>query len=70
MAINRSIISAQDIRTNYDVAIQILAERPDVNEVLAEAVDPNVMVGFYNNASGYVELYVTDPSGLRYVRVS
>ena len=69
MAINRSSLSAQDIATNYDVAIELVTTRPDVNEVLATAVAPGVMVGFYNNALGVVELYVTDPSGLRYIRV-
>ena len=69
MAINRSSLSAQDIATNYDVAIELVTTRPDVNEVLTTAVAPGVMVGFYNNALGVVELYVTDPSGLRYIRV-
>ena len=69
MAINRSSLSAQDIATNYDVAIELMTTRPDVNEVLTTAVAPGVMVGFYNNALGVVELYVTDPSGLRYIRV-
>ena len=69
MAINRSVISAQPISTNYDVAIRMVVDRPDVNAVLAQPTDPNIMVGFYNNALNVVELFVTDPSGLRYVKV-
>lgn len=69
MGINRSVINAQPISSNYDVAIRMVVDRPDVTAVLAQPVDPNIMVGFYNNALGVVELFVTDPSGLRYVKV-
>jgi hypothetical protein len=69
MAINRTSLSAQSISENYDVAIQILAARPDVNTALETPVTPNVMVGFYNSSRGVVELYVTSASGLRYIKV-
>ena len=70
MAINHSSIATQDIRTNHEVAIELLSTRPDVNEVLSSPVTPNVMVGFYNNALGVVELFITDNSGLRYIKVN
>lgn len=70
MGISRSSITAQEIAANYDVAIKLVTVRPDVNSVLAEPTAPGTMVGFYNNALGAVELFVVDPSGLRYIRVA
>jgi len=69
MAINRTSITADDIRQNYDVAIQILSDQPDTSATLATPVTPNVLVGFYNNSLDVVELYITSASGLNYIRV-
>ena len=69
MAINRSSFSAEDITTNYSVAIQMLATKPDTRVTLATPVEPNVMFGFYNDTIDAVELYVSDPFGTRYIKV-
>ena len=59
MGINRSVISAQPISANYDVAIRMVADRPDVNAVLEQPTDPNIMVAS-TTTLGVVELFVTD----------
>ena len=69
MAINRSSISAEPISQNYDVAIKMLATPPDVQQILSPAVVPNILHGYYNDALGIVELYVTSFDGTRYIRI-
>lgn len=69
MAINRSSFSAEDITTNYSVAIRLLGTKPNTSETLATPVEPNVMFGYYNDTIDAVELYVSDPFGTRYIKV-
>lgn len=72
MAINRSSISAQSLAENTDITIRMLATEPDTTEFLsdANAVTPNVLVGYYNENTDFVQLYVVDETGRRYIRVS
>ena len=69
MAINRTSITADDIRQNYDVAIKMLATQPSTTEILETPVSPNVLVGYYNAVLNVVELYVTSSNGYNYIRV-
>jgi len=69
MAINRTSITAEDIRVNTDIAVQMLANRPDTSATLVTPVTPNLLVGYYNNTLNVVELYVTSGSGYNYIRV-
>ena len=72
MAINRSSISSQSITENYDVAINMSAIPVDQSTAeiyLDPPVTPNILHGFYNSATGTVQLFVTDPQGRRYVPI-
>ena len=69
MAINRSSFSAEDITTNYSVAIQLLGTKPDTSVSLTTPVEPNVMFGYYNDTIDAVELYVSNAFGTRYIKV-
>ena len=69
MAINPSQLSATPITTNFYVAIEFLAQRPSSNEYLTTPDTPNKLVGYYDGVTDYVELYVVDKSGYRYLRV-
>ena len=69
MAINRSSISAQVIRENTDVAIEMKAIRPDTSVFFSSPVAPNILSGYYDAFADQVELYIIDPSGNRYVRI-
>ena len=69
MAINRTSFSAQSIQQNVDITIQMLPTLPDTTEYLDTPVTPNIMVGFYNDISDTVQLYVTDQTGRRYIKV-
>lgn len=69
MAINRSSFSSQSINENTDLTIQILRTEPDTSVYLSTAITPNIMVGYYNSAADTVQLYVTDSTGRRYIKV-
>ena len=69
MAINRTSITAQDITQNYSFAIKLLTTRPDTNAIQNPTVEPNIMAGFYDSTRNVVELYVTDQTGRRYLKV-
>ena len=69
MAINRSSISAKSIREDTDLTIVLLQAPPNTQQYLDVPVAPNVLVGFYNDVTDVVQLYVTDATGRRYIRV-
>ena len=69
MAINRSSFSAQSIAVNTDISIQLLPAPPDTTVYLETPVTPGIMVGYYNDQSDAVELYITDSTGYRYIKV-
>ena len=69
MAINRNSFTAQSLTENSDITLELLQVRPDINAYLDNPVTPNKMVGYFNNLVGGVELYITDPTGRRYIRV-
>jgi len=69
MAINPSQLGAAPIESVTDFAIQITYTKPDTSLILSPAAVPNVLIGYFNTATNRVELYVTSPSGLQYVKV-
>ena len=69
MAINKSSISSQSIKENTDITIAMLVDRPDPNLYLSSPVTPNTMVGWYNQNTDAVELWITDRTGYRYIKV-
>lgn len=69
MAINGTSLSAQSIHQNIDITIQMLPTLPDTTKYLDTPVTPNIMVGFYNDVTDTVQLYVTDRLGRRYIKV-
>ena len=69
MAINRTSITAQDITQDPSFSIKLAATRPDTTAYLATPVEPNVLIGFYDSTLNVVQLYVTDPTGRRYIKV-
>ena len=69
MAINRVSFSAEPLTQNTSVTLELLRVRPSESEYLDTPVAPNRMVGYFNNSIGRVELFITDPSGRRYIKV-
>ena len=69
MAINRVSFTAQSIKDNYDAIIEIKTEQPRQNQTLDPPETPNKLIGYFNGATGYVELYVVDPSGYRILKI-
>lgn len=69
MAINRNSFTTQSIHDNIDITISMLPALPDTTKYLDTPVTPNIMVGYYNDITDTVQLYVTDATGRRYVKV-
>lgn len=69
MAINRTQISAQSIKENTEITVNFLLTPPDPNVYLDTPVEPNMLVGFYNDMTDTVQLFVTDTTGRRYIPV-
>lgn len=67
MAISPNSISSQSIQDNTNVVIDMLSAPPDLNEVLSPLDTPGKLYGFYNGVTGFVELYVIDKSGSRFL---
>ena len=69
MAINRTQITAQSIKENTSITVNLLQAPPDPNAYLTTPVEPNTLVGFYSDMTDTVQLYVTDSTGYRYIPV-
>ena len=69
MAINRVSLTAESLTTNTDITLELLVTRPEENVYMDTPVTPNRLVGFYNAQTGTVELYLSDNTGYRYLRV-
>jgi len=69
MAINPSQFTATPVDRDINVAIKLLANRPNPNELLDTPVRGSELVGFYDAFQDVVELYVTDINGTRYLRI-
>lgn len=68
MGINRVSLTAQSIQ-DTDLTIKMVSQLPDTTKYLDTPVTPNVMVGYYNDITDTVQLYVTDLTGRRYIKV-
>jgi hypothetical protein len=69
MGISRTSFSAQSITENTDISIEMLSIKPDTTKILSTAVRPSTMFGYYNDAADVVELYLSDSTGKRFIRV-
>lgn len=69
MGISRVSFTSQSIKANTDITIEMLESKPDTRAYLDTPVVPNVLCGFFNDATDSVELYITDSTGRRYIKV-
>lgn len=69
MAINRITLASESIASNTDMRIRMLSSRPSGSTPLATQVTPNTLAGYYDSSTDSVELYLSDPTGYKYVRV-
>lgn len=70
MAINRTSLSAQSITTAQDsIVIEMRENEPNIFRDLDPPQPPGKLIGYYNGASGFVELYVVSSNGLRLMPV-
>ena len=49
MAINRTSLTTESLADNTDITLELLQVRPDTNAYLDVPVQPNKMVGYFNN---------------------
>lgn len=69
MAINPPGFQATRIEVAESVCVRMLDQRPLTLTTLDQPVDPNEIVGFFNSANGYVELYVSSGDGTFYFKL-
>jgi hypothetical protein len=69
MAINPVSISSQSVNENTDAVIEVVYTRPDTSAILETPQTPGKLVGYFNGATGFMELYVLSKSGTRYLKI-
>lgn len=71
MGINPHAIGNTSV-TNQSVplVIEMLYEQPVTSATFTPARPAGQLCGFYNGITGFVELYVVNSSGIRFVRVA
>ena len=69
MTINPSQISTIPLSQTTNFAIEIFYTDPPLDGVLSTQRVPGQLLGFYNNNSDELTLYVVDTQGTRLVRV-
>jgi hypothetical protein len=68
MAINNSYISSEDIRQRSDVIIEVVAERPSLQEYITPPDIQGRLVAYYEPINNYIELYVVGRNGTKWLR--
>lgn len=69
MAINRSSLTSQSISENTESIIEIRDSKPNPEVALDPPDIPGRVIGYFNGATGFVELYVVSGSGLNLLRI-
>ncbi|WGL30510.1 hypothetical protein SCRES1_gp83 [Synechococcus phage S-CRES1] len=69
MSINPTSISSQSIKENTDVVIEMRYEKPSLTETFDPPDIPGRIIGYYNGATGFMELYVFNRSGTKLLQV-
>ena len=70
MAINPVSMTSQSITTNTEAIIEVVYAEPNLNILMDPPATPGRLLAFFNGASGIVNLYIVDNSGLRLMRVA
>lgn len=70
VTISPALVSAQPIRQNTEVYIELLSEEPGQDLILDTARPPGLLLGYYNPIFNIVQLYVVGVNGFRMSRVS
>lgn len=69
MTVNPISISSQSVNENTDAVIEVVYTKPDTSAILATPQTPGKLVGYFNGATGFMELYVISNSGNRYLKI-
>lgn len=70
MPISEPGFTSTPIEQFPSLVLEIVTSRPEENVNLATPVLPGQMVGYYNPSLGYVELFVGNHNGTRWIGVS
>ena len=74
MAINNPAFSSDSVDglQNFRLELQVNGPQPDISpgNVLDPPEMPNRLFGWYNGATDMVELFMTNSTGTRYIRVA
>jgi hypothetical protein len=69
MSINPTSISSQSIKENTDAVIEMYYTKPSLTETFDPPEVPGKIIGYYNGATGFMELYVFNRSGTKLLPV-
>lgn len=69
MAINSPSVTTTSIDNATSACIRMLNVVPTPLVLLEDSVTPNELVGYYNYATGYVQLYMSSNAGNYYFRI-
>ena len=70
MPINPSAVAAASITDQLPFAIQMLTSQPVHNAVISPTRPPGSIAGYYNGMTGFVELYVVNRAGNRFLKLT
>ena len=68
--IDNPAIIASSYEENTEVTIAMLQTRPNLALISSVKMQPNLLSGYYNASIDAVELYMTDTTGYRYLRIT
>jgi hypothetical protein len=69
MAINPTSIASQSIKENTNSVIELRYTRPSTTDVFNPPEVPGKLIGYFNGATGFVELFVVNKSGTKLLPV-
>lgn len=69
MAINGAAFASTPISTAGLAVLEIVATRPDPTFLIDPPTKPGRLIGYYNQLTGRVELFVTNAGGTFWIEV-
>ena len=69
MAINPPSISSVDYSESFDAQIRVTRDKPNTFITLNPPEKVQMLVGYYDVANDRMQLYITNDTGTRYLRI-
>ena len=69
MSLQYTTVSATPHSQDLSTAIEVVTTRP-TSTMLTTAVDPGILLGYFNSSTGQVELFISDQNGRRWLPIT